>query len=54
MLPSFCEYRGFCIDKKKGMNEMEKFIIKPNIDTYHGVRVNKDTVLEYENDNIIQ
>lgn len=54
MLPSFCEYRGFCIDKRKGMNEMEKFIIKPNIDTYPGVRVDKDTVLEYENDNIIQ
>lgn len=33
---------------------MEKFIIRPNIDLYSGIRVTKDTVLEYEHDNIIQ
>ena len=54
MLPSFCEYRGFCIDKRKGMNEMEKFIIRPSIDIYSGVRVTKDTVLEFENENAAQ
>ena len=33
---------------------MQKFIIKPSIDLYTGVRVDKDTVLEYENENVKQ
>lgn len=30
------------------------FIRKPSIDLYPGVRVDKDTVLEYKNDNVNQ
>lgn len=33
---------------------MEKFIEKPSIDMYLGVRVNKDTKLEYKNENVQQ
>ena len=30
------------------------FIAKPNIDLYPGIRVDKDTVLEYKNDRVEQ
>lgn len=33
---------------------MEKFIVKPSIDLYEGVRVTKDTVLEYSTDTVDQ
>ena len=33
---------------------MQNFIRKPSIDLYPGIRVDKDTVLEYENENIKQ
>lgn len=33
---------------------MQVFIQKPSIDLYPGIRVEKDTVLEYENDNVKQ
>ena len=33
---------------------MRKFIVKPDITLYSGVQVNKDTVLEYKNDNVEQ
>lgn len=33
---------------------MEKFINKPSIDMYPGIRVTKDTKLEYKNDNVDQ
>lgn len=33
---------------------MEKFISKPSIDMYGGIRVDKDTTLEYKNDNVEQ
>lgn len=33
---------------------MEVFIHKPSIDLYPGVRVTKDTVLEYKNENVEQ
>ena len=33
---------------------MEVYIRKPMIDLYGGIRVNKDTVLEYENENVTQ
>lgn len=33
---------------------MQVFIRKPSIDLYPGVRVDKDTVLEYENENVKQ
>ena len=33
---------------------MEKFIMKPSIDMYAGIRVDKDTKLEYKNDNVKQ
>ena len=33
---------------------MEKFIRKPSIDMLAGIRVTKDTVLEYENENVTQ
>ena len=33
---------------------MEKFIRKPSIDMLAGIKVNKDTVLEYENENVKQ
>lgn len=33
---------------------MQVFIRKPNIDRYVGVKVTKDTVLKYENENVKQ
>lgn len=33
---------------------MEKFIIRPSIELYPGLRVDKDTVLEFKNDHITQ
>lgn len=33
---------------------MQNFIRKPSIDLYPGIRVDKETVLEYENENVIQ
>ena len=33
---------------------MRNFIRKPSIDLYPGVRVDKDTVLEYKNENVEQ
>lgn len=33
---------------------MRKFIFKPDITLYSGVQVNKDTVLEYKNENVEQ
>jgi len=33
---------------------MEKFIYKPSIDMYGGIRVTKDTTLEYKNENVEQ
>jgi hypothetical protein len=33
---------------------MEVFIRKPSIDLYPGIRVGKDTVLEYKNENVTQ
>ena len=33
---------------------MQNFIRKPSIDLYPGIRVDKDAVLEYENENVKQ
>lgn len=33
---------------------MQIFIRKPSIDLYPGIKVDKDTVLEYENENVTQ
>lgn len=33
---------------------MNNFIRKPSIDLYPGIRVTKDTVLEYKNENVVQ
>lgn len=33
---------------------MQVFIRKPSIDLYPGIRVDKDTVLEYETENVTQ
>lgn len=33
---------------------MQKFIIKPDITFYLGIKVDKNTTLEYENDNVKQ
>ena len=33
---------------------MEKFIRKPSIDMYAGIKVSKDTRLDYENENVEQ
>ena len=33
---------------------MEKFMSKPSIDMYGGIRVDKDTTLEFKNDNVDQ
>ena len=33
---------------------MNVFIRKPSIDLYPGIKVNKDTTLEYKNDNVKQ
>lgn len=42
------------LTKGKEVNEMEKFIIRPSIELYPGIRVDKDTVLEFKNDHITQ
>lgn len=34
--------------------EFKRFIMKPSIDMYAGIRVTKDTVLEYEGENVKQ
>jgi hypothetical protein len=56
VLPSFCEYRSFypILTKGKERLKMQVFIRKPSIDLYPGIRVDKDTVLEYENENVQQ
>lgn len=33
---------------------MEKFIMKPNIDLYSGIKVTKETKIDYENENVTQ
>ena len=33
---------------------MQVFIRKPSVDLYPGIRVDKDTVLEYKNENVVQ
>ncbi|MEE0981464.1 MAG: hypothetical protein U0K91_07245 [Acutalibacteraceae bacterium] len=33
---------------------MQKFIRRPDIDMYAGIKVDKDTTLEYKNDNVEQ
>ena len=33
---------------------MQKFIRKPSIDLYAGIKVTKDTTLDYENENVKQ
>ena len=33
---------------------MEQFIIKPDVTLYHGIRVDKNTKLEYKKDNLEQ
>lgn len=33
---------------------MQKFMRKPDIDMYAGIKVSKDTTLEYKNDNVEQ
>ena len=33
---------------------MRKFILKPDITLYSGVQVDKNTKLEYKNDNVVQ
>lgn len=33
---------------------MERFIKKPSIDMYAGIRVGKDTTLDYENEHVTQ
>ncbi len=33
---------------------MRNFIVKPSIDLYPGIRVDKDTVLEYKSENVDQ
>jgi hypothetical protein len=38
----------------KGVFTMQRFIRKPSIDMYAGIKVNKDTTLEYKNDNVEQ
>ena len=38
----------------KGESIMRKFVVKPDLTLYSGVLVNKDTKLEYENENVTQ
>lgn len=33
---------------------MQKFIIKPNTDMYPGIQINKETTLDYKNENVEQ
>lgn len=54
MLPSFREYGGIRVDERKGGNKMQMFIRKPSIDQYPGVRVDRDTVLEYKTESVMQ
>jgi hypothetical protein len=42
------------LTKGKGGNSMQVFIRKPSIDRYPGIIVNKDTVLEFANENVSQ
>ena len=46
----------FYIDKKKGDDSMQymKLIRQPSIDMYAGIKVNKNTDLEYETENVKQ
>lgn len=53
MFPSFCEYRTFSI-LTKGEKIMQVFIQKPNINLYPGIRVTKDTVLDFKNEYVEQ
>lgn len=53
--------RNSCADKwegplRKGEKAMEisRFIVKPNIEVLPGIRVTKDTVLDYENEYVEQ
>jgi hypothetical protein len=42
---------------KKGIERndtMQKFIRRPSVDLYLGIKVTKDTTLEYENENVKQ
>ena len=50
--PPFREYRGVYTDERE-MN-MEVFICRPNIDLYGGIRVTKETELEYKSENVQQ
>jgi hypothetical protein len=43
-----------CVDERKGGTQMQVFIRKPSIDLYPGIRVDKDTKLEYKNENVEQ
>ena len=43
-----------CTDERKGEDRMQVFIRKPSIDLYPGIRVDKDTVLDYENESVTQ
>jgi hypothetical protein len=52
--PPFRECRGIYTDERKGEINMKVFIRKPDITLYPGVRVDKDTVLEYKNDHVEQ
>jgi hypothetical protein len=47
-------WRNLCTDERKGGSSMQNFISKPSIDLYPGIRVDKDTVLEYKNENVAQ
>jgi hypothetical protein len=38
----------------KGDYSMQRFIKKPSIDMFAGIRVDKDTTLEYKNENVDQ
>jgi len=42
------------VEERKGGKSMQVFVRKPSVDLYPGVRVDKDTVLEYENENVKQ
>ena len=45
--------KSSCIDKKE-IKTMERFIRKPSIDMLAGIRVTKDTVLDYQNESVDQ
>lgn len=46
--------QGKCSALVNGVTQMERFIRKPSIDLFPGVRVTKDTELEYKTDNVEQ